>query len=103
MSTKSRKRPFEKSDLTRIDRPASLYIGDRHIRLSLHEVREFLQMPTLKHWDYLTDKMRDRLEVRWNLHRKMGHAVSLSVGDLLRKTRPEEVAKTVEKAKEMGI
>lgn len=98
-----KKREFDKHDLTRIDRPASLLIAGKYIRLSLHEVREFLQMPTLKHWDYLTPKMRDRLEVRWNLHRKMGHAVSLSVGDLLRKTRPEEVAKTVEKAKEMGI
>ena len=99
----SEKGKFQKADLTRIDRPASLFIGGKYIRLSLHEVREFLRMPQLGHWVELTPELRDKLVGRWELHRKRGCAISLSVGDLLRKTRPEEVAATVLEAEEKGI
>jgi len=73
-----------------------------YIRISLIEVREFLRMPQLEHWDDLTDELRDKLEIRWALHQRLGHAVQITVGGLLRKTSAEEIAETVRVAEEMG-
>ena len=85
------------------ERMKKLCIDGKYIKLSLIEVREFLRMPQLRHWDDLTPELREKLELRWVHHQNMGHIVQSAVGELLRKTRQDEVAATVASAEEHGF
>jgi hypothetical protein len=83
------------------ERMKPILMKSGHIRISLIEVREFLRMPQLRHWDDITPALKDKLEVRWALHQRLGHMV-LMCPDGLRKTLAEEVYDTVLAAEEMG-